>query len=78
MESSEGWIRATKSCPLPFADMGFLQQYVQEMYSDKGTYWMVLKLGLILFILQFYAVCYIGNATVCGLSVELNYKKLCG
>lgn len=38
MESSEEWIQAAKSCPLPFADMGFLQQYVQETYSDKAAY----------------------------------------
>lgn len=38
MQSSEEWIQATKSCPLPFADMGFLQQYVQETCSDKGPY----------------------------------------
>lgn len=47
MESSEEWIRATESCPLPFVDMGFLQQYVQETYSDKGASWMDLKLGFI-------------------------------
>lgn len=72
MESSEEQIRAAKSCPLPFVDMGFLQQYVQETYSDKGAYWMDEWIH-IPFILQFYTACYIGNAPVSGLSVELNY-----
>ena len=38
MESSEEWIRATRSCPSLFVDMGFLQQYVHEFCSDKAVY----------------------------------------
>lgn len=38
MESSEEWIQATRSCPLLFVDMGFLQQYVQGFCSDKAAY----------------------------------------
>lgn len=38
MQSSEEWIQATKSCPLPFVDMGSLQQYVQETFSHKAIY----------------------------------------
>lgn len=36
MESSEEWIRAAKSCPSPFADMGFLQQYVQSLAATAS------------------------------------------
>lgn len=38
MESSEEWIRATKSCPSLFEDMGFLQLYVHEFCCDKAVY----------------------------------------
>lgn len=38
MESSGGWIRAAKNCPSPFVDMGFLQQYVEKIYSAEGAY----------------------------------------
>lgn len=46
MESSEEWIRATKSCPSLFEDMGFLQQYVHEFCFDKAVYlnWLKVKI----------------------------------